>query len=87
MPHSLRCKIKKWCYQGKITEKERDRLIQGLDASDNIKKIQSEIENLKESYTNTMNHMGLSIKEYGIENVYEVCLEIVEKYMKEGEEE
>lgn len=39
MPNSLRCKIKKWCYQGKITEKERDRLIQGLNDTDRIKKI------------------------------------------------
>lgn len=39
MSNSLRCKIKKWCYQGKITEKERDRLIQGLDDTDRIKKI------------------------------------------------
>ena len=34
MPNSLRCKIKKWCYQGKITEKDRDRLIKGLDIND-----------------------------------------------------
>jgi hypothetical protein len=34
MPNSLRCRIKKWCYQGVFNEKDRDRLINGLDCAD-----------------------------------------------------
>lgn len=31
MPKSLRCKIKKLCYKGILTEKERDRILKALD--------------------------------------------------------
>lgn len=34
MPKSLRCKIKKLCYDGVLTEKERDRIIKALDNED-----------------------------------------------------
>lgn len=44
MPNSLRCRIKKWCYQGVFNEKDRDRLINGLDCADALDKIRAEIE-------------------------------------------
>lgn len=31
MPKSLRCKIKKLCYNGTLTERERDRILKALD--------------------------------------------------------
>ena len=31
MPKSLRCKIKKLCYNGELTERERDRILKALD--------------------------------------------------------
>ena len=31
MPKSLRCKIKKLCYNGVLTERERDRILKALD--------------------------------------------------------
>lgn len=31
MPKSLRCKIKKLCYNGALTEKDRDRILKALD--------------------------------------------------------
>ena len=43
MPNSLRCKVKKWHYQGLINDTDRDRLINGLDMVDNIEKIKAEI--------------------------------------------
>ena len=39
MPNSLRCRIKKWCYQGIFNEKDRDRLIHGLDCADVFEQI------------------------------------------------
>lgn len=39
MPNSLRCRIKKLCHQGIINEKDRDRIINGLDNMDTLYKI------------------------------------------------
>lgn len=70
MPNSLRCKIKKWCYQGKITEKEYDRLIQGLNDTDKIKKIDD---------------IKTEINERLWEDDAERVFEIIDKHMKEGD--
>ena len=35
MPHSLRAKVKKLCYQGHLEEKERDRILNALDIAEN----------------------------------------------------
>jgi len=43
MPNSLRCRIKKWCYQGIFNEKDRDRLINGLDCADALPEIRAEL--------------------------------------------
>ena len=36
MPHSLRAKVKKLCYQGHLKEKERDRILKALDIAENL---------------------------------------------------
>ena len=38
MPHSLRAKVKKLCYQGRLEEKERDRILNALDIAENLPK-------------------------------------------------
>lgn len=43
MPKSLRCKIKHLCYNGTLTERERDRILKALDREDVLDKISAEI--------------------------------------------
>lgn len=44
MPNSLRCRLKKFKYQGLITEKECERLISALDKVDIIDEIETVID-------------------------------------------
>lgn len=49
MPKSLRCKIKHLCYNGTLTEKERDRILKALEQQPSeaiFDKIKAEIEKL-----------------------------------------
>lgn len=39
MPKSLRCKIKKLCYNGALTERERDRILKALDQENVIQQL------------------------------------------------
>ncbi len=44
MPNSLRCKVKNLCHKGILNEKDRDRLIHGLDCADVLQEIRAEID-------------------------------------------
>lgn len=44
MPNSLKCKIKHLCYNGTITERERDRILKALEQESILTKIRAEIE-------------------------------------------
>ena len=70
MPNSLRCRIKKWCYQGVFNEKDRDRLINGLDCADALQEIRQEIDN--------WHHLTDKAFNDGIDT----ALEIIDKHIK-----
>lgn len=53
MPNSLRCRIKKLGYQGKLSDKDVERIIKGLDTSDAIENIRAEIAENGNSDINT----------------------------------
>ncbi len=46
MPNSLRCKVKNLFHKGILNEKDRDRLIHGLDCADALPGIRAEIADL-----------------------------------------
>ncbi len=76
MPKSLRCKIKKLCYNGTLTEKECDRILKALEQEDVIGKIREEVEAYQADafYPNdVMMHKG-------------TVLQIIDKY-REGDAE
>ena len=77
MPHSLRVKIKNLRYKGIITDKDCDRLITALDNKDALDKIRAEIEERK------LNSGG----EPNRELAFNVCLQIIDKYTAESEEQ
>lgn len=61
MPNSLRCKVKNLCHKGILNEKDRDRLIHGLDCADALPEIRAEIDNADiESVNNVEYHKGLT---------------------------
>ena len=67
MPNSLRCRIKKWCYQGIFNEKDRDRLIHGLDCADALQEIRKKFDdfcNLKCKSSDVLDLIDKHLKEY-----------------------
>jgi hypothetical protein len=70
MPKSLRCKIKKLCYNDTLTEKERDRILKALDQEDVLDKIKAEIIGLRSG-------QNVGVLE---------CLDIIDKYITESED-
>ena len=49
MPKSLRCKIKKLCYNGALTERERDRILKALDQENVIQQMRDATEEERKS--------------------------------------
>ena len=54
MPNSLKCKIKRLCHNGTLTERERDRLIQALEqepCEDRMKYVQETVNTMMDTCT------------------------------------
>lgn len=83
MPKSLRCKIKKLCYNGALTERERDRILKALDQENVLDKIRAEIE---ETYINITYQENKERKERKASWGLRKTLDIIDKYKTESEE-
>lgn len=90
MPNSLRCRIKKLCYQGIIiTDKDCDRLITALDNEDVLDKIRAEIEHLPTKTRINWDGCCPDIDYPEIEYVdvtKNMLLSIIDKYKAESED-
>ena len=78
MPNSLRCKVKNLCHKGILNEKDRDRLINGLDCADALQEIRAE---LTKSYVDPYNRNAFR---YTTVSLLEV-LDLIDKHLKEYE--
>lgn len=85
MPNSLKCKIKHICYNGTITERERDRILKALDQESILSKIRTEIEGYKSTISRAISEDELKIE--GMKEAYTDCIKIIDKYKIESSEE
>ena len=76
MPNSLRCKVKNLCHKGILNEKDRDRLIHGLDCADALPEIRAE---LTKAYVDPYNRNAFR---YTTVSLLEV-LDLIDKHLKD----
>ena len=84
MPKSLRNKVKHLCYNGTLTEKERDRILKALDQEDVLDKIRAEIEEYKSRQLTLA--IGVDDLEKGKQIALEYVLAVIDKYKGESED-
>lgn len=82
MPKSLRNKVKHLCYNGTLTEKERDRILKALEQQPSeaiLDKIRAEIELNAYPIVHGVNNHEKGMTLYGI-------LQVIDKYKAESED-
>lgn len=88
MPVSLRCKVKHLCHNGTLNQRERDRLLNGLDAWDKVK---AEIKDQYEGcsiceWFNDYDYDENDISEYRSVGDISDIIAIIDKHLQEVKE-